>query len=364
MQIDLHIGYHKTASTSLQAFCVANQAALAAEGILYPQTGRAGDQHGALANSFKAEATPAAQQTAAESLLLEAKTKGFARLLVSSECFVEAKEVPANLARWLPPDQHQIRVLVYLRRQDDWIQSVYNEVTKDRYRRFDGDLWELRELRQGFADYQEMIQLWANAFGSSAITLRPFETGQFPPGGVYEDFCQAWGWEFSRLQLPLDEKNKSMQPDFIEFLRRCNRIRFTQPEHQRLVTALQALSDQDPNPNKQGLLTLHQKRELLRNFAPGNQALARQYLGREELFLAPLPTEAEAYGGLSSQRERQILKALPQQLQALIFARHPAAQSSSGESCLPPAYPTEAERLRASLIRHRWEWRHLYEGRG
>ena len=201
----LHIGMHKTGTTALQSFFSANQNDLADE-VCYPAAGNNGISHGSLSNSMKGalweekfeemqrmmgriENTHYTQVSASErqeiltKLSHEIAASRARRVLLSSEGFFE----------WIPPAElrgqfdwfeGEIKVVLYLRRQDSWIKSVYNQVVKDEYIRYYGSPKSLPQI--GLMDISGYLDNLSIAFGKSSVFLRLW----YPNLDVVSDFFE------------------------------------------------------------------------------------------------------------------------------------------------------------------------------
>lgn len=241
--IYLHIGYHKTATTSLQEFFCANEDGLRESGINYAKSGRNAGSHGLLALCLHRESDKKeqAQQLWSE-LLEEVQSSEAGATLVSSEAFLEASDVIPEALANIVADQASVEIICYVRPQWEWVESVFNEVVKDDYRRETGNILCLREVAGGSIDYFSTLKLWADAFGAHNLHVRPFQKSRFSGGSVFSDFLTILGnpvLENPKLPTP---KNVSLHPTYIEFLRRCNLVPMLNGMHQQLVQSIELIA--------------------------------------------------------------------------------------------------------------------------
>ena len=126
--LDLHIGLHKTGTTSLQSFFAANDGILKQFSIVYPRTGRKKNKHNWLSWSLRS-VDDLRRLLAA----LHEECSGSEHALVSCEEFSHAFLDAAVLEQFcrLARERFHIRVIIYLRRQDQLKESVYAEVVRD-----------------------------------------------------------------------------------------------------------------------------------------------------------------------------------------------------------------------------------------
>ena len=133
-RVILHIGTHKTATTTIQNTFAANRALLARHGLVYPELGRVTGHHGLvmqwlpLPTVFDLPGGAAAGWARVAALARETGT-----VFLSSEEFSRGQPLPrvdlADLRRRLAPFD-QVDVLCTLRDQLSYLQSIYLEVSK------------------------------------------------------------------------------------------------------------------------------------------------------------------------------------------------------------------------------------------
>ena len=314
----LHIGAPKTGSTAIQAFCAENRAALLARGVLYPDASLRGFGHHdlafLLAGGYPSWATP--QPRPLDELLADLArgvTGHDGDVLLSSENFyllADAAVVRAALERCGLLDGRQARVMVYLRRQDEAHASWYNQTIKAQ-----GYAHTFEECLADFAglfDYQAMLRPWAEAFGPRNIEVRLYEPANLPGGDIRLDFLAALGLAIDGFDLPPKRPNTELGPDLLEFQRLVNCLPLSHQEKRRFHRQLMELSARADGGDlfaHGSPLGLARRREIIAAHAPGNAAVARQFLGRENLF-APLDetnVPPLVQGGLSVEKLASIM---------------------------------------------------------
>ena len=135
----LHIGMHKTGTTALQTFFSLNERTLATRGVCYPEVGRSKPSvaHHDIANSIKGPPFPLREPArSADAYIcdLQGCFSSFPNIVLSSEIFM--RFVPAfgdhlglNLSALdaLASIADVVKIIVYLRRQDDNLESFYSK---------------------------------------------------------------------------------------------------------------------------------------------------------------------------------------------------------------------------------------------
>lgn len=136
-EVLIHIGPHKTGSTSIQRCLSDNYAALLAEGVLYPQAGRRARQrlehlHHPFALAMVAGDAEACAAFV-DDLRAELAERPVERIVLSSEVLARGKlsaDVFAQVRALFP--RAKVTWLFYVRRQDDLLLSLYAEGIKER----------------------------------------------------------------------------------------------------------------------------------------------------------------------------------------------------------------------------------------
>jgi hypothetical protein len=207
----LHIGLSKTGSSSIQRVLAGGREALASQGVFYPRS-PGWENHSLLPASVIADPNalwdahpgtwegmkPAARialfrdQFAAEMAAIPANAT---RCVMSAEqcgSMLVADEDVARLAellrRWFDP----IRIIVYLRRQDEHAASAYTQSLRTGILAPPGlPAGGPAELHQ--YDYGGLLDRWARAFGEKAIMARIFARDDLTGGDAVEDFLTLIG---------------------------------------------------------------------------------------------------------------------------------------------------------------------------
>lgn len=304
----LHIGCEKTGTTSIQQFLRRNRAALARQGLLYPRApGKV--RHIELGLYALPDASmPRSRfwRRGGYSTPEEFRNRlrgDLAREIAASDASTVVLSDEA-LCRVAPPAIRRLRdlvaglagplrVIVYLRRQDDHLASRYQQAVK---------VGEVRTLdvwsRQDFShlyDYTALLAKWQQAYRPASITVRPFERDRFPDGSLTQDFLDAVGADVGTADLrPVPARNESLGVEAVEVLRILNLHRFERegvpPGHVSNRTHVQLLQREDTGPR----LTLPPADldRFMAGWAESNSGVARDYLGDPagELFRAPRKT--------------------------------------------------------------------------
>ena len=189
-----------------------------------------------------------------------------------------------------------VRVVLYLRRQDDHMASELSQ-------RFKGGrprAWDAH-VESSLADpryrYDERVADLDRAFGASNVEVRPFERAALHDGDIVSDFLRVIGVERPGALRAEREDNVSWDRETLGFLLAVSRhVPFVEdgvltPAFTQLRRAL----ERSPQPAGRVSLSRRTAERLLAPFEAGNARLARERLGRTDgvLFRAPLPEREE-----------------------------------------------------------------------
>jgi hypothetical protein len=217
----IHIGIPKTATTTIQRFFTDHREILRKRGILYPSSVASSDGHSELhrALSLAVEPESVPRMSGLPSRLVgtdvvgmlfdEVASTGAKIIILSAESLAYMKR---PLALRLALKSYPVRILLYLRRQDSFLASYYNQIIKSRLyaASFEEFLQQCAANRiaigQKFSslelcDYSRFLDLWADAFGRSNILPGIYEDFDVPNGAaaILRDFANKVGIDIRDL---------------------------------------------------------------------------------------------------------------------------------------------------------------------
>jgi len=304
----LHIGLPKTGSSSIQRVLSGERAALQAQGVYYPYSPgllHHGLLPAALVNDPQAlslfnpgtwEGAPAGirlERFAAEWQAEMAALPDWATCcIVSSEMIaslLRGADELARLAAWLRPHFDPIRVVVYLRRQDQQSASAYSQLLRAGLPRPPG-LPPGGPSHHWMLDYANLLDRFAAEFGEAAIRPRIFERARLLHGDVVDDFLHVAGIELAiGKQSPHRAVNTSLSVEGQALLLKLGQRMAARASSTawRSTAAWQQLSESVsaalPGPGWQPPRVA--ARDFVAQFAAGNERLRRRFFpGQASLF--------------------------------------------------------------------------------
>ena len=329
----LHIGYFKTGTTAIQQFFGTYIEEMAKMGLIYPQTGRPDlpPAHHDLALKMLQESG----QNIPLWFLLRKDTADFSsekiwiklvneiheakadKVFISSEEFVrlgenvKTREDILKIKKYLR--QFDVKIICYIRRQDDYYESWYNETVKGLEQRTIKECMEVFESIH--FDYFKAIHPWEECFGRDNLIVRIFSKENLPKG-IIADILKVLGVESTVGELSnLDKQiNIRLNNKYVELKRWLNH--FNMGNHRermkinnkineliRVVDTLMSSS----NDREFRLLTYEERTELLKGNENINREISQRYFnGKWPLF--PLIENEESSNPVAkTPNERDIL---------------------------------------------------------
>ncbi len=285
MRLLLHAGIHRTGSTSLQAFLEGNRAALAAQGISYP--GQARNHQGLI--GYLADRREGAREVA-----------NWAEAVPSTHTVILSAEDFCTLTdlRWLKDltRSFEVRAFFYLRRQDHWVMSWYNQhvkwpfskhMSQMDHREFLGCIGDFHWL-----DYAALLDRWSGVLGRHRVEAAVVEPGQVED--VVGDFVQRADIAPEGLDFTIPRANESLPVHALPLARHLGLFDLPPRMRIRINRALRECLRTHATPAKT-LYTPAERREILRRFEASNRKVAKTRFGRKRLFLEADPDDAEPY---------------------------------------------------------------------
>lgn len=220
----IHVGPHKTGTTTIQHFLTRNYGALLRQGVLYPEGGRrrAGrlvHYHHPLISSLIAGDAVAIGKHADEIRAEIAETQPEA-LLLSSEMLARPKlgaKVSHRLQALFPSARRSW--LHYLRRQDDLLASLYAEKIKRGTLAWPARIEELD--RPEILDHRVRIERLQSRVGADRVIVKSFETAR---GDLVGSVLEELGVTMDASFAEVPNANESLPLWTVQALRYANAL--------------------------------------------------------------------------------------------------------------------------------------------
>ncbi len=283
--IILHIGRHKTGTTSLQSFFALNDSLLAGKyGILYPVTGRNRKKHyhhPIFKNLINHDGDISPQLIAA--IFEEGVKNNTKTILLSSEMLARPGISDEQLERVRDAfSGHSIKIIVYFRRQDMFLLSMYANGIRRGHLAAPETIHDMDVA----LDYLAFVQRYVRIFGREAVIVRSYDNALRT--SIFADMLETLGVkDCDEFQRPTARLNKRLPWRYLELLRFANKYRWQRylvghKWTQKIAHLLKGFFPVFMDSAKP--LDSGECRALLNRFEDKNVELAKEFLNGESLF--------------------------------------------------------------------------------
>lgn len=309
----ISIGTPKTGTTALQSFMRENEERMKQQGYCYPlmRLGISGIYKNRNAQFLIYRTSKGSQQERKEQEV-QVRAKGYAILeelarkypnivLSDEQIWYRCNQIEnfwPDLLENFRKINCRVKVIVYLRRQDQVIQSLWNQLVK-MFRKMTKDFkstLEDHEFDYFPLDYYKQLEEITKYVKKEDLIVRPFERGQFEgeEHSIFSDF-------FGNIGLKLNDefthdtvaKNVGLEGNYIEIKRILNEI----PEYRvmndfmcRPILNASTFESRAGRIGKSSMFTFEEQKAFVKKYEESNRKVAMEYLGREDgvLFFEPV----------------------------------------------------------------------------
>jgi len=272
----IHLGNKKTGSTSLQGFLAKNQEVLDGRGVNFVSVGRRHISHNRLFRPLRTEQAAEIWREIADEV---AAAPNMVHLM-SSEVFFDPS-IAASMVNFMPDTlKAKTRMVVYLRRQDQYLEAMYKQMTKNgRVHAVPAEY--VRLAGQELGDYAAILSMFDQVAGPDTITVRRFERARLKDGDTIADFLHLLGMEATDPEFvqPGGVANETLSRAATQLLGAFAR---NSKLNSREI-AREILRGDDKPPRRSGdVFKKLQRQEMMANFEVGNADVAARYLKDDE----------------------------------------------------------------------------------
>lgn len=245
-------------------------------------------QHNAFAKMIKKD-----QLEEAKDFLVSASKKA-ETVLLSSESLSGWKKVPNSL-EFAKEIFNNIKVIIYIRRQDLWLESLYQQFIKTGQLSSEDTfgIWIEKFMssnkRSYACDWLKQLNYWSNVFGKENIQVRVYEKSQFNNENIIEDFLLQLDVS-DHMQDFIFEKqfqNRRFNKHATDFLRLFNDAE----DFDKWIHLLNVWIKNPYEDTGEVYFTYEKRWEILNKYKGSNEEIAKTYLHNPQgiLFNEALP---------------------------------------------------------------------------
>lgn len=326
VKIFVHIGTHKTGTTSIQKFARSNEEKLKMKGFFYPGYSILGKKehygHHHIAHALAMQKNNRIDAKTAECFFEKVIKIGekYDYVFLSAEPFYrhfygqktvaqksntywEAREkYIMSLKQCFADHVNKVEIIITIRRQSDFAMSLYKESVKAT--RYSKTFLDFLDEHWYYFEYFQQIKLWEKIFGK--VKLLIFED-LINSGKLVENFFKSLDLDVTGLPIP-KIKNESLCPDFFEFKKQINKTAISENQLKTIRHFLEQrnyfwISNYNVN-TKELVVESDDLNKFQEKFIVENQRLLEEYFGnRTKLFPDRKYLKNQEYQGLDESRK-------------------------------------------------------------
>jgi len=308
MEFIFHIGSHKTGTSSIQNFLARNRKNLVRHGIYYAPGKNGGRNINHLGSSLAGDRMEEVRQFL-ENTVKAAKKANVTKILFSGESLYAMSSFFGSLVGrhiedyWKSETQiitrlanacteagaSSVRAVCYLRPQDDFIESLYNQFVKQ-YPGYTHDIGAFYQTSDPVGDYSGHIDLWIEQFGDQSVAVYPYDPAA--PALIDHFVLSVLGIVNTEgFQEPGVNVNESLTAEILTFKLILNRIGLPPAEGllaSRVISRIARDMRKKQNQSRLVLLPPELRVQIIEENNPGNRKLAKHYGWDESNGLFPV----------------------------------------------------------------------------
>lgn len=319
MRLILHIGTHKTGTSALQECLRRNKRTLADKGIYYVHLARSTHCNGLarlVAKKRRAEVTAFLERHIDKARMISADT-----LIISAESFYamtmffhkfngrennywNSESEAIELLHSALPSDMRTRLVVFFRRQDYFLESIYQQVIKST-RSISMRIDEFRVFLGEALDYWRNMQMWSAFFPDCVVYTHEEASSNISEFFIRKVLEIENAQEFEELDL---RANVRLNRDVLEYKRILNGMELSAVDRRMNKLACTELARTLADDRRyQDYLAPDDRAALLREMGRGNALLS------EKFGMTPFPALSDdnlrgwsPYPGLSTEKTSEI----------------------------------------------------------
>lgn len=295
----IHIGTSKTGTTTIQTYCGINREQLKSKGVLFPimpyhydriTENRNGHFLYAMIYENGVRNKEKEKQVLKQELdYIVDCFKDYDNVLLSEESIwwataTRRKGLWKYLQEHSQQNNYQVKIIVYLRRQDQFMMSRYNQILKTDTgggtQRFYEYFKDMNGKYKCVMNYRQRLDYMAKFFPKENIVVKRFDRSYFYNGDLNADFLHILGVEIDDTfaELPKD-KNLGISVQSGELKRVLNRLgTMTFAENQKLLQMLNECEVLLPK-REVSIMTTEHIEKFMKKFIDDNESIAVDYIG-------------------------------------------------------------------------------------
>ncbi|MBN1638301.1 MAG: hypothetical protein JW866_05005 [Ignavibacteriales bacterium] len=294
-QIYIHIGLPKTGTTTIQKSLYQNQDIFLKNNILIPDIGKSHMNTGSTVHhnlywELTGNRNFRKNLGTWDDLIKKINISNNEKIIITSELFFSLPQREINKIKNYFFD-YSVHIIVYLRRQDLFFQSIWSQLIKAGYRDdyyLDFHDWLEDRMLSKQSDFDVILEKWSKVFGTKSIIVRILEKSQIE-GTLFNDFLTACDIQYKADYVISRDANISPGIKTLVLIQEIKkRLKCTSNTNarQRLYSSLRRYGEKRGWDNeKANLIDMEMYKKITERYREGNQRVAHKYFNRNQLFL-------------------------------------------------------------------------------
>lgn len=278
----------KTGTTAIQNFIKSNKKYLNDNGFLYPEINVKAMNY--LAFSLLDEIPPhihhKLDKTAKDlyrELNKEISKSSHDKIIISTEAFYListdlflGKEAPKRLYEMLKNNNYEFKIISYLRRQDEYLETQYNQHIKTHNftNLYSKDINEFFKEKIELFQFNKILEGWEKVFGRENIIVEIYDKKK----DVVKSFLKILDINFIENKKKQKDINPKLSEKGLEFMRIANKygiVKSTENQNYPLINLIESNINSNKNYH---LLNQEQCDKIMLKFKDENKILSEKYL--------------------------------------------------------------------------------------
>lgn len=177
-------------------------------------------------------------------------------------------------------ENFNIKLIVYLRRQDEWIESSWNQRIK--HENYDKTIEEYVEEIIWPLDYYKRLEELSKLVGKENIIVRRYEKGQLLDGSSVSDLLNILGIEYDDKQRSInyaDPINIRLTNNMLYLKRMINHYSASNKIKDSFVEKGLLAASQESNAPKTAMFPIEKAKAFYEKYSESNKKVAEEYIG-------------------------------------------------------------------------------------
>jgi len=319
MTLFIHIGSHKTGTTSLQSFISVNRDAFKSAGLAYLTFGL----HAPAANEFATlVAENEGEKMAAAIQLMKNQKADAPDSLISAENLFSVSPATFSMAvrNGLIEEGEKIKIICYVRRQDEYLESLYLQRLRNGRTKASVGKFVNNRMKLGRGKYTLVLDAWKDAFPEAEIVVRIYEKSKLKGGDTITDALSIMGYDNvveipEKAEISNTRANRDLY-DILAYL--AAKTNFDIGKVNKYFTAI---TTPDTGAGHK-LLSDAQREEIFKFFEEENKDLAERYLEEDHpVFSSPANKPSDNISSFSN-NQIEFLNGIFSALDKEVASRH------------------------------------------